>query len=67
MDSLGSGTKGVTSSISLSRKCLADIAVVPIFRIQKDEEDKFYEIFSKSLYFKGLQSTRKTQEIGKHM
>ena len=48
-------------------KILTDIAVVPIFSVQKDEEEKFYDIFSKALYFSGLEPIRKTQEEGKYL
>ena len=61
IDSLGSGTKHVTRSMIIQQnKCLTDIVVIPIFLVQKDEEDKFYDKFSKStlLY-------RITQEEGK--
>ena len=39
---------------------LTEVAVVPIFGVQKDEEEKFYEILSNALYFSGLEPTRKT-------
>ena len=61
IDSLGSGTKHVTRSMIIQQnKWLTDIVVIPIFGVQKDEEDKFYDKFSKStlLY-------RITQEEGK--
>ena len=45
---------------------MTDIQVVPIFGVLKDEEAKFYDIFSKVLYFSGLEPTRKTQEEGKY-
>lgn len=55
IDSLGSGTKHVTRSMIIQQnKCLTDIVVIPIFGVQRDEEDKFYDNFSKVLYFTGL-------------
>ena len=40
---------------------------MPIFGVHKDEEAKFYEIFSNALYFSGLEPTRKTQKEGKYL
>ena len=37
------------------------------FGVNKNEEAKFYEIFSKALYFSGVEPTRKTQEEGKYL
>ena len=45
---------------------LTEVVVVPIFGVQKEEEDKLYEIFSNALYFSGLEPTRKTQEEGNY-
>ena len=42
-------------------------SVVPTFGVQKEEENKFYEIFSNALSFSGLEQTRKTQEEGKYL
>ena len=42
-------------------------SVVPTFGVQKEEENKFYEIFSNALYFSGLEPTRKTQEERKYL
>ena len=38
-----------------------------MFDVQKDEEEKYYDIFSNTLYFSGLEPTRKTQEEGKYL
>ena len=68
MDSLGTETRDITRSMIIKQnKFLTDIAVVPIFGVQKEEEEKFYDIFSNSLYFSGLEPTRKTQEDGKYL
>ena len=68
MDSLGTETKDITRSMIIKQnKFLTDIAVVPIFGVQKEGEEKFYDIFSNSLYFSGLEPTRKTQEDRKYL
>ena len=46
---------------------MTDIAVIPMFDVQKDEEEKYYDIFSNTLYFSGLEPTRKTQEERKYL
>ena len=61
MDSLGKDTWDITRSMIIKQnKFLTDIAVVPIFGVQKDEEEKIYDIFSNALYFSGLEPTKKT-------
>ena len=45
---------------------LAEVAVVPIFGLQKEKESKFYEIFSNVLYVYGLERTRKTPIINNY-
>ena len=68
MDSLGTETRDITRSMIIKQnKFLTDIAVVPIFGVQKEEEEKFYDIFSNFLYFSGLEPTRKSQEDGKYL
>ena len=66
MDSLGTETRDITRTMIIKQNIfLTDIAVVPIFGVLKEEEETFYDIFSKSSYFSGLEPTRKTQEEGK--
>ena len=48
-------------------KFLTEVLVVPIFDVHKDEEAKFYELFSNPLYISGLEPTRKRQEEGKYI
>ena len=68
MDSLGKDTRDITRSIIIKQnKFLTDLAVVPIFGIQKDGEEQFYDIFSNALYFSGLEPTRKKQEEGAYL
>ena len=68
MDSLGQDKRDITRSMIIKQNTfLAEVAIVPIFGVQKEEEDKFYEIFSNALYFTGLEPTRKTKEEGKYL
>ena len=47
MDSLGKDIRDIIRSMIIKQNnFLTDIAVVPIFGVQKDEEEKFYDIFS---------------------
>ena len=68
MDSLGQDKRDITRSMIIKQNTfLTEVAIVPIFGVQKEEEDKFYEIFSNALYFSGLEPTRKTKEEGKYL
>ena len=68
MDPLGPKKRDLTRSMIIKLNTfLTEVAVVPIFGVQKDEIKKFYEIFSNALYFSGLEPTRKTQEEGKYL
>ena len=68
MYSLGKDKRDITRSMIIKQNTfLTEVAVVPIFGVQKEKEIKFYEIFSNVLYFSGLESTRKTQEEGKYL
>ena len=47
MDLLGKDIGDIIRSMIIKQnKFLTDIAVVPIFGVQKDEEEKFYDFFS---------------------
>ena len=66
MDSLGQEKRDISRSMIIKQNTfLTEVTVVPIFCVHKDEEAKFYEIFSNALYFPGLEPTWKTQEEGK--
>ena len=66
MDSLDQDKRDTTRSMIIKQNIfLMEVAVVPIFGFNKDEEVKFYDIFSNALYFSGVEPTRKTQEEGK--
>ena len=67
IDSLVKGKDIIRSMIIQQNTFLTEVAIVPIFGVQKEETDKFYEIFSKALYFSGLEPTRKTKEEGKYL
>ena len=68
MGLLGQDKRDITRSMIIKQKTfLTEVLVVPIFGVQKEEEDKFYEIFSNTLYFSGLELTRRTQEEGKYL
>ena len=67
IDSLGSGTKHVTRSMIIQQnKCLTDIVVIPIFGVQRDEEDKFYDNFSKYSTLQDYTRRRKITTINNH-
>ena len=60
MDSLGQEQGDLTRSVIIKQNTfLREVVVVPIFCVQKDEEKKFYKIFSNALYFSGLEWIRK--------
>ena len=68
MDSLGQDKIDITRSVIIKQNTfLTEVTVVPMFDVNKDEEVKFYEIFSNALIFSGLEPTRKTQEEGKYL
>ena len=68
MDSLGTETRDNTRSMIIKQnKFLTDIAVIPIFSVLKEEDEKNYDTFSNPSYFSGLEPTRKTQEEGKYL
>ena len=68
MDSLDQDKGDTTRSMIIKQNTfITKVAVVPIFGVNKNEEAKFYEIFSKALYFSGVEPTRKTQEEGKYL
>ena len=60
MDSLGQEQGNLTRSMIIKQNTfLREVVVVPIFGVQKDEEEKFYKIFSNALYFSGLEPISK--------
>ena len=52
MDSLDQDKRDTTRSMIIKQNTfITEVAVVPIFGVNKNEEAKFYEIFSNALYF----------------
>ena len=52
MDSLGQEKRDISRSMIIKQNTfITEVAVVPIFGVNKNEEAKFYEIFSNALYF----------------
>ena len=63
MNLLAKDTRDITISVIIKQNnVLTDIAAVLIFGVQKDEVEKFYDIFSNAFYFSGLEPIRKTQK-----